>query len=85
MINNNLINLNAGKFEIFNYKNLGSVRTTLDEHGRPWFCLNDICNILEIANDTDVKKRLNQDGVDLIYLTDNLGRTQQAGCIYRRR
>lgn len=35
MSNNNLINLNDGKFEIFNYKNLGSVRTTLDEYGNP--------------------------------------------------
>lgn len=30
-------------FEIFNYKNLGKVRTRFDESGEPWFCLQDIC------------------------------------------
>lgn len=77
MSNNNLINLNDGKFEIFNYKNLGSVRTTLDEYGNPWFCLNDILNILQIGNVTDVSKRLNPDGFDSIEVIDNLGRPQQ--------
>nr|DAN62709.1 MAG TPA: hypothetical protein [Caudoviricetes sp.] len=45
-------------FEIFNYKNLGSVRTRVDEHGNPWFCLVDICNILGIKDQGTVAERL---------------------------
>ena len=37
-------------FEIFNYKNLGSVRCYIDQFGMKWFCMNDVCAILEIAN-----------------------------------
>ena len=32
---NLLTNENNNPFEIFNYKNLGTVRTRLDEHGNP--------------------------------------------------
>ena len=60
-------------FEIFNYKNLGSVRTTLDKYGNPWFCLNDILNILQIGNVTDVSKRLNPKGFDSIEVLTNGG------------
>lgn len=49
---------NNDPFEIFNYKNLGSVRTRLDEHGNPWFCLLDVCNILGIKNSTRTMERL---------------------------
>lgn len=65
-------------FEIFNYKNLGSVRTRLDEHGNPWFCLKDISNILGISNHNEIVKRLFQNGVDTIYLIDSMGREQNA-------
>lgn len=76
MLNNNLMNLNTDKFEIFNYKNLGSVRTTLDENENPWFCLNDIMNVLKLTNVSEVSKRLNPDGLSLIEVIDNLGRPQ---------
>lgn len=46
-------------FEIFNYKNLGKVRTRFDESGEPWFCLQDICYILEIKNPWNVASRIN--------------------------
>ena len=50
-------------FEIFNYKNLGSVRTRVDEHGNPWFCLLDVCNILGISNSRRVMERLDTPSV----------------------
>ena len=53
-------------FEIFNYKNLGTVRTKLDEHGNPWFCLLDVCNILGIKNNRDLNSRLSDPYVDSI-------------------
>ena len=57
------------QFEIFNYQNLGSVRTTRTETGEPLFCLNDVCNILGIKNSSRVMERLLTPGVH----TMNLG------------
>lgn len=63
-------NLQGGgnQFDIFNYKNLGQVRVVRRNDGEPLFCLNDVCAILGIKNQTDVKNRLSVEGVDLIYL-----------------
>ena len=55
-------------FEIFNYKNLGSVRTRLDEHGNPWFCLLDVCNILGIKNNSQLSNRLSDPYICSIYV-----------------
>lgn len=62
---------------IFNYKNLGSVRTSVNERGDVWFCLNDVANILCIQNSRDILKRLGKDGVDTIYTIDKIGRKQE--------
>ena len=66
-------NGNNNPFEIFNYKNLGSVRVQVDEQGNPWFCLNDVLSILQISNITDVSKRLNSKGLDSIEVLTNGG------------
>lgn len=63
----NLLTDRNNPFEIFNYKNLGTVRTRLDEHGNPWFCLSDACSILGITNNRDLKSRLSDPYVDSIY------------------
>ena len=55
--------MNGNKFQIFDYKNLGSIRTSKGEDGRTWFCLNDICHILELSTITKVVERLNPDGL----------------------
>nr|DAN62707.1 MAG TPA: hypothetical protein [Caudoviricetes sp.] len=62
-MSNNIVMNGNNPFEIFNYKNLGSVRTKLDEHGNPWFCLSDVCSILGIANNRNVVSRLLEKGV----------------------
>ena len=62
-------NGNNNPFEIFNYKNLGSVRVQIDQNGKPWFCLNDVCNILNLSNSRMLSARLNPKGVSL---TDTL-------------
>lgn len=77
-MSNNIAMNGNNPFEIFNYKNLGSVRTRLDEHGNPWFCLVDICNILGIVNNRNITSRLFEDGVHTMDVIDNLGRTQNA-------
>ena len=64
MNNNNLTNINQGtQFDIFNYKNLGSVRCYVDQQGMKWFCHIDVCSILGIKNARDAMYRLDQKGV----------------------
>lgn len=60
------------RFKVFNNENLGSVRT-FNIEGEPWFCLKDVCEILEIGNPSDVKKRLKPDGIDTIEVGVNTG------------
>lgn len=51
MDNNLLVQQNIGMgnnpFTIFDYNNLGKVRVQRGSNGEPWFCLVDICDILE--------------------------------------
>ena len=76
---NKLVNYseNNNPFKIFDYKNLGSVRTVINQDGSVWFCLTDVADILEIKNSRDIIKRLERDGVDSIYTTDKIGRRQE--------
>ena len=47
----------------FNY-NSSIIRTALNNN-KPYFCLKDVCNILEITNSRDVLTRLDKNGVVL--------------------
>lgn len=49
------------------------IRTTTINNN-PYFALNDICKILEIANPRNVKARLNKDGVHTMDGVDTIGR-----------
>jgi anti-repressor protein len=65
---------------IFNH--LGNnIRVTTNEQGEPLFVLKDICDTLDIGNPSDVARRLDEDGVDSIEVTDNLGRKQKTNAI----
>lgn len=66
--------------QIFNNKEFGDIRAFQD-NGQPWFCLTDVCKILDIKNVSDCKNRLNKDGVVTTDTIDNLGRSQQANFI----
>ena len=70
-----LLNPN-GRFEIFNYQNLGSVRAQVDNQGNPWFCLSDICDILQLSTPGKVASRLNPKGVSLIHTLTPGGRQE---------
>ena len=59
--------------QIFNFKN-NEVRT-IENNNEPWFCLKDVCGILEIKNPTDVAKRLNEKGVTRYNLGSRSGET----------
>lgn len=61
---------------VFNFKG-NDVRTTIKD-GEPMFCLADVCAVLEIGNPSQLKTRLNPDGVITNEVIDSMGRTQQA-------
>jgi len=69
-----IMNLQKFEFEGFN------VRTTMID-SRPFFCLKDVCEILEIVNVNNVLDRLKKDGVRSAEVIDSLGRSQQANFI----
>ena len=68
--------MNGNKFQIFDYKNLGSIRTSKGEDGRTWFCLNDVADILQLSNSRMINERLNPKGVSLIYTLTPGGRQE---------
>lgn len=65
------------ELEIFKNEDFGEIRAK-EENGEIWFCLKDVCEILEIKNVSNCKSRLNSDGVGTTEVIDNMGRTQKA-------
>lgn len=69
------------QLQVFNKSELGQVRVVGDKDN-PLFCLRDVCDILGIVNNSDVKTSIIKefgDDLDLIYpISDNLGRQQSA-------
>lgn len=57
-MNSNLQVNNNNPFEVFDYLDKGGVRSIRDNYGKPWFCLNDICGILEIKESHRVASRI---------------------------
>ena len=68
------MNNENNKVSLFENDTLGSLRTTIDDYGRPVFCLKDACTILDIKNPSDAKKRLNSSGVVRITKLDSNGK-----------
>lgn len=66
--------------KIFENAEFGQVRTTIVDN-KPFVCLKDVCEVLEIKNISDCKNRLNKDGVVTTEVIDSLGRKQQANFI----
>lgn len=62
---------------IFSHEEFGDIRTAVINN-EPYLMLNDVCRILELNNVSQVKVRLNKDGVITNEVIDNLGRKQQA-------
>ena len=65
------------KLEIFRNENFGEIRAK-SINDEPYLCLVDICKILEISNASQLKSRLNKDGVIISEVIDSLGRSQEA-------
>lgn len=65
--------------QVFNFENK-EVRTVVMNE-EPYFCLKDVCEILELDQVSRVKNRLKQDGVTISKVIDKLGREQEANFI----
>ena len=61
------------ELKIFDNEEFGQVRTSIIDD-EPYFALNDVCRVLEIANPRNVKARLNGDGVHSMDGVDSIGR-----------
>lgn len=66
--------------QIFSSPQFGQVRIVTDESNQPWFCLADLCSILELQASA-VMRRLEDDVTTNHPISDNLGRTQQANFV----
>lgn len=65
---------------IFNH--LGNnIRVMTDEQGEPLFVLKDVCDALDLGNNREVARRLDEDDVSTTDVTDNLGRNQKTNVI----
>lgn len=67
------------ELRVFNF-NKSQVRTTM-LNNEPYFCLKDVCSILEVDNASQLKTRLKKDGVIINEVIDSLGRKQNASFI----
>ena len=57
---------------VFKNDDFGEVRTSLI-NDQPYFCLSDVCRILDIKNASDSKKRLKQRGIATVYTPTGSG------------
>lgn len=67
---------------ITTFENLefGAIRTQIINN-EPHFCLPDVCRALEIKNISQLKTRLNKDGVIISEVIDSIGRKQNANFV----
>lgn len=67
---------------ITTFENLefGAIRTKII-NDEPHFCLLDVCGALEIKNISQLKTRLNKDGVIISEVIDSVGRKQNANFV----
>lgn len=67
---------------ITTFENLefGAIRTQIINN-EPYFCLPDVCRALEIKNISQLKTRLNKDGVIISEVIDSVGRKQNANFV----
>jgi prophage antirepressor-like protein len=66
--------------KIFESPEFGQVRTICSEKGGVYFCLSDLCKVLDLQQ-RDVVRRLEDEVVSTHPIQDSLGRTQQANFV----
>jgi prophage antirepressor-like protein len=68
--------INPQALASFAYKQMGEVRTAT-VNGEPWFCLNDVCEVLLLTNSRKVASRLDPEEKGYVTLSDAMGRNRE--------
>ena len=68
------------ELSVFKNEEFGEIRTVIID-GNPFFCMMDVCKILEIKNVSDCKSRLRKDGVVTTEVIDSIGRKRNANFV----
>lgn len=63
--------------KIFENAQFGQIRTSVSESGEPLFCLADVCKALDLGNPSQVKQRLQKNGVFSSEVIDSMNRKQK--------
>ena len=66
--------------QVFENERFGEIRGT-EVNGEPYIVLRDVCKVLGLNNVSQVRTRLNRDGVITNEVIDSLGRKQRANFI----
>lgn len=69
------------KLTIFENARFGQIRTSIGASGEPLFCLADVCKALDLGNPSQVKQRLQKNGVISNEVIDSMNRPQQLNFI----
>lgn len=64
------------ELSVFKNEEFGEIRTVIID-GNPFFCMMDVCKILEIKNVSDCKSRLRKDGVVTTEVIDRIGKSRK--------
>ncbi len=62
---------------IFENAQFGRIRTSVSDGGEPLFCLADVCKALDLGNPSQVKQRLQKNGVFSSEVIDSMNRKQK--------
>lgn len=66
---------------LFTFAETRNVRVHID-NGEPWFCANDICDVLEYGNPHDaISRHIDEDDLGKREVIDAIGRSQQTNFI----
>lgn len=66
--------MNTQNISVFRFQETHTVRVQVID-GNPWFCLRDVCDILDIKNTADlVAKQLDGAGIEKIYVSHESGK-----------
>ena len=51
----------AAQLSTFTFQQSQQIRTFLDENGNPYFCLADICHVLELTNPSKIASQIKEE------------------------
>lgn len=60
------------EIQTFTSDEFGTIRTTVDESGEPWFVAKDVCDALGISNNRDAIKSLDTDEKNTVAIPDGI-------------